>query len=231
MESRDDLGHSNRVPLKLDRMERNDDSDVVRERNHCVEFQVNLVKGHVSEAVIDEVSVFASSFSASSSSSCSSILSINSLFTATGVGSSDEAFDVAEEVSSASEIFLLLPFGAGSKGVRQYVTVLVTICRTWTLPDGPEMSVWCSRGEKDALQGAALSGVEEYGEGTDCADARAGENGDWGICSRRGVLAERGPGLTNCEGGMMTRGDSGRVLVSVAALLCDVVLRSVEFES
>lgn len=61
--------------------------------------------------------------------------------------------------------FLLLPFGAGSRGVRQYVTVLVTTWRTLTLPGLPLISGSTFVGEKDALQGAALSGVEEYGEG------------------------------------------------------------------
>ena len=37
-------------------------------------------------------------------------------------GSSDEDF----ELTSSTSIFLLLPLGAGSSGVRQYVTVLVT---------------------------------------------------------------------------------------------------------
>lgn len=39
-----------------------------------------------------------------------------------------------EELTSSTSIFLLLPFGAGSSGVRQYVTVLVTTCLTLTLP-------------------------------------------------------------------------------------------------
>lgn len=46
----------------------------------------------------------------------SSIVSIRSCFIE-GVGSSDEALD--EETSSSASIFLLLPFGAGSSGVRQ----------------------------------------------------------------------------------------------------------------
>jgi len=74
-------------------------------------------------------------------------------------GSSD--FDDLDVVSSLS-IFLLLPLGAGSRGVRQYVTVLVTTCRTLTLPDLPLASASVSRGEKDALHGAAESGVDEY---------------------------------------------------------------------
>lgn len=56
-----------------------------------------------------------------------------------GVGSSEDAFD--DDTSSSASIFLLLPLGAGSRGVRQYVTVRVTTCRTCTLPDSPPMSV------------------------------------------------------------------------------------------
>ena len=47
------------------------------------------------------------------------------------------------------------------------------------------------------------------------------------MCSRRGVRADRGAGLTNCDWGMMMRGDSGRLeeaLEAVDALLvCDAV--------
>lgn len=74
-------------------------------------------------------------------SGSSSIFSILSCLTGRSEGSSDDAFDAEPLVltSSASSIsiFLLLPLGAGSRGVRQYVTVLVTTCRTWTLPGGP----------------------------------------------------------------------------------------------
>ena len=71
--------------------------------------------------------------------------------------------------SSVISSFLRLPLGAGSRGVRQYVTVRVTTCRTLTLPGWLVVadSAVYSRGEKDALQGAALSGVEEYGDGTE----------------------------------------------------------------
>lgn len=76
-------------------------------------------------------------------------------------------------------------------------------------------------------------GVLLYGDGTDCADASAGEKGDWGMCSRRGVRADRGAGLAKGEGGMMTRGDSGRLpLLDLAtALLMVAALDSVPFES
>ena len=47
------------------------------------------------------------------------------------VGSTEPS---CEELTSSTSIFLLLPFGAGSSGVRQYVTVLVTTCLTLTLP-------------------------------------------------------------------------------------------------
>lgn len=70
----------------------------------------------------------------------------------------------------------------------------------------------CSRGENDALHGAALSGVDEYGEGIEavvCAEPSAGENGDCGIASRRGVRADLGAGFANGDGGMMMRGESG----------------------
>ena len=67
----------------------------------------------------------------------------------------------ADAASSSTSIFLRLPLGAGSSGVRQYVTVRVTTCRTLTLPGLPLASTSTSRGEKDALQGAAERGVEE----------------------------------------------------------------------
>ena len=74
-------------------------------------------------------------------------------------GSSDPSF---EELTSSTSSFLLLPFGAGSRGVRQYVTVRVTTCRTLTLPGlSVAESGAYSRGENDALHGAALSGVDE----------------------------------------------------------------------
>ena len=77
----------------------------------------------------------------------------------------------------------------------------------------------------DALHGAALSGVDTYGEETEWAEPGAGEKaGDCGICSLRGVRAERGAGFTNCDGGIVTRGDSGRTLAVLAALAEDAVL-------
>lgn len=59
------------------------------------------------------------------------------------------------------------------------MTVLVTTCRTLTLPGLSVASIAeYSRGENDALHGAALSGVDEYGDGTECAEPRPAENGD-----------------------------------------------------
>ena len=94
-------------------------------------------------------------------------------------------------------------------------------------------------GENDALHGAALSGVEEY-DGTECADPIAGEYGDCGMRSRRGARADLGAGFANGEGGMITRGDSGRVLAVLvepveltfeAALWVDEVVVVEAFES
>ena len=51
------------------------------------------------------------------------------------------------------------------------------------------------------------------------------------MCSRRGVRAERGAGLTNGDGGMITRGDSGLFPDNEAALLLAAALSSVAFES
>lgn len=165
---------------------------------------------------------------ASFDGSSSMISMIRSCFIV-GVGSSEDAFD--DDTSSSASIFLLLPFGAGSRGIRQYVTVRVTTCRTCTFPDGPPISACGSCGENVALQGAALRGVELYGEGTDCADARAGEKGDCGICSRRGVRADLGAGFTKSDGAMMTRGDPGLLLDIEAALLLAETLSSAAFES
>lgn len=127
----------------------------------------------------------------------------------------------SEGVSSAASAssFRLLPLGAGSRGVRQYVTVLVTTCRTLTRPGLPFVSGSTWVGEKVALHGAALSGVEVYGEEIDWAEPMAGENGDCGIWRRRGVRADLGAGLAKVEAGIAMRGDSGRVLVAVLALL------------
>ena len=73
--------------------------------------------------------------------------------------SADASFELSSSTESAS-IFLLLPFGAGSSGVRQYVTVLVTTCLTLTRPGLPLISGSALVGEKVALHGAALSGVD-----------------------------------------------------------------------
>lgn len=167
-------------------------------------------------------------FSDASLDDSSSIFEIRSCFIS-GVGSSDHAFE--DETSSSASIFLRLPLGAGSRGVRQYVTVLVTTCRTWTLPDGPPTSAGGSRGENVAFHGAALRGVELYGDGTDCAEAREGEKQDVGMCNRRGVPADRGAGLTKGDGGMITRGDSGLLLHTEAALLLATALSSLVLES
>ena len=94
-----------------------------------------------------------------------------------------------------------------------------------------------SRGEKDALQGAALSGVDEYGvaiectectEWVECAEPMAGENGDCGMWSLRGVRpdADLGGGLAKGEGGMITRGESDRVLEVPVEMVCEVALFS-----
>lgn len=78
-----------------------------------------------------------------------------------------------------------------------------------TLPGWLVASALLSRGEKVALHGAELSGVVEYGDEMDLAEAIAGEKGDCGMRSR-GVRADFGPGLAKGEGGMMILGDSGR---------------------
>ena len=57
-------------------------------------------------------------------------------------------------VHSHSSIFLLLPLGAGSRGVREYVTVLVTTCRTLILL---VVLLSASVGEYVALQGVPLN--------------------------------------------------------------------------
>lgn len=143
-------------------------------------------------------------------------------------GSSESAF---KEVTSSTSSFLLLPFGAGSRGVRQYVTVRVTTCRTWTFPGWPMASrLDDSRGEKVALQGAALSGVDEYGDGTDWADARAGEKGECGLRDRLGVRADLGAGFAKGDGGMIRRGDCG-LEAPEAALLIEATVLSVDVES
>lgn len=88
----------------------------------------------------------------------------SSVFSCLTGGSSDPSFELPSFglSTSSTSIFLLLPLGAGSSGVRQYVTVRVTTCRTLTLPGLLLASLGStSRGEKDALQGAALSGVDE----------------------------------------------------------------------
>lgn len=80
------------------------------------------------------------------------------------------------------------------------------------------MSGSTSRGEKDALHGAALRGVDEYGEAIDCAELRAGLRGDCGMRSLGVALADRSAGLMKGEGGIVTCGDCGRVL-GVPALM------------
>jgi hypothetical protein len=45
---------------------------------------------------------------------------------------------------------------------------------------------------------------------------------------RRGVRADLGAGFTNGEGGIVTRGDSGRLRVDPVELVRDTVLCSVE---
>ena len=60
----------------------------------------------------------------------SGILSGLSSFSCLTGGSSDDASVASSDVSS----FLRFPLGAGSRGVRQYVTVRVTTWRTLTLP-------------------------------------------------------------------------------------------------
>ena len=90
----------------------------------------------------------------------------------------------AAEAPSSCSTFLLFhnfPFGAGSSGVLQYVTVRVTTCLTLTLPGWPPVSALISRDSNDALQGAELSGVEMYGDAIVCAEPIAGENGDCGM--------------------------------------------------
>lgn len=74
-------------------------------------------------------------------------------------GSAEDSLELNSSTGSAS-IFLLLPLGAGSSGVRQYVTVLVTTCRTLTRPGLPLISGSMLVGEKVALHGAALNGVD-----------------------------------------------------------------------
>ena len=90
---------------------------------------------------------------------------------------------VVEVVSSCSTFLLFhkFPFGAGSSGVLQYVTVLVTTCLTLTLPGWPLVSALASLVSKDALQGAELSGVETYGDAIVCAEPGTGEKGDCGM--------------------------------------------------
>lgn len=52
------------------------------------------------------------------------------------------------------------------------------------------------------------------------------------MCNRRGVRADLGAdGFANGDGGMMMRGDSGRVLDSPAALLLEATLLSLVLES
>ena len=129
--------------------------------------------------------------------------------------------------ASSCSTFLLfhrLPFGAGSNGVLQYVTVLVTTCLTLTLPGWPLVSALASLDSNEALQGAELSGVEIYGDAMVCAEPSTGEKGDCGMWSLRGVRADLSAGFMNCEGGIVTRGESGRALAVLAALVEDAEL-------
>ena len=110
--------------------------------------------------------------------SCLTIGSSDSL-SSTGLSSAAATVGVLVIGDSAgASSFLLLPRGAGSKGVRQYVTVRVTTWRTLTFPGLPLISGSTSRGENEALHGAALSGVLVYGDGSVLAEPGAGENGD-----------------------------------------------------
>lgn len=91
-------------------------------------------------------------------------------------------------------------------------------------------SMLFSLGENDALHGAALRGVDVYGDGTDCAEVSAGENGDCGMRSRLGVRADLGAGFANGDGGIMIRGDCGLEAAVDAALLIEVMLFSVDVD-
>ncbi len=53
------------------------------------------------------------------------------------------------------------------------------------------------------------------------AEGMPAEKGDCGMCSFRGVRAERRAGLMNGDGGMVTRGDSGRVRRGPGAVVDD----------
>ena len=135
----------------------------------------------VSIAGVSEVSRFtsASSFVVLSSSSAEpSCLAFSWLaFSSRAFSSASARQSSRIEVRAVgASNFLLLPRGAGSNGVRQYVTVLVTTWRTLTLPGLPFASGLASLGEYVALQGAALSGVPEYG--VECAELSAGVKGD-----------------------------------------------------
>lgn len=93
-------------------------------------------------------------------SSCFGTASCEDFRDSASSGSAD--FLAAATCSAAgASSFLLFPLGAGSRGVRQYVTVRVTTWRTLTLPGFPLASGSASRGLYVALQGAALRGVPE----------------------------------------------------------------------
>ena len=116
----------------------------------------------------------------------------------------DVGFD---SVSFAHSIFLLLPRGAGSRGVRVYVTVLVTTCLTLT-------GRWPPLDRGDAKCLVLPSMIQSAGEKGDriallLEESVVGEKaGDWGIrrrCSVVGVRPEGvrlGVGRTNGVGGM-----------------------------
>lgn len=61
------------------------------------------------------------------------------------------------------------------------MTVRVTTWRTLTRPGFPLTSGSTEVGEKEALHGAALRGVDAYGDETECAEPGTGEKGDCGI--------------------------------------------------
>lgn len=86
---------------------------------------------------------------------------ISCLTIAASEGRTLESSEPVVDDAASTSIFRRLPLGAGSSGVRQYVTVRVTTWRTLTLPGLPAASTSTSRGEKEALHGAAERGVEE----------------------------------------------------------------------
>lgn len=158
---------------------------------------VDIVKGAAeNRSVLNAKQIQAQASYASVAASFAGATEVSSCFSFLIGGSSDGSF-VAVSSCSTFLLFHRLPLGAGSRGVLQYVTVLVTVWRTLTLPGWPFASVLTSRGSNEALHGAELSGVEIYGEATECAEPGTGEKGDWGMCSLRGVRADLGGGFAN----------------------------------